>query len=293
MTKKLLRGTNENLEKYAVEPILRWLIDVAQRNDALTYGEAKRRLETFHGFATVFPTRIGLPTGTMMSRIWEQVNDAPPLNMLMVRADDGLPGDGATSFLRTHTKNQRLKRLSKSGDINPAWQKALEESIAEVRAYQRWPEVYKALFKKEYKPDASVTDAAEKDGQHGGRGGGEGENHRRLRLWVFNNPGKVKGGYKKAHTETELELASGDRVDVAYSIDGWTLGIEVKSRDSNFADLRRGIFQCVKYRAVLEAQEHSTGGEVEVLLVTETKLPPELAKLAARLEVPTKQVTID
>ena len=33
--------------------------------------------------------------------------------------------------------------------------------------------------------------------------------------------------------------------------------IEVKSRDSNWADLRRGVYQCVQYRAVMEAQKKS------------------------------------
>ena len=36
------------------------------------------------------------------------------------------------------------------------------------------------------------------------------------------------------------------------------LAIEVKSRDSNWNDLRRGIYQCIKYRAVLHAQERGS-----------------------------------
>jgi hypothetical protein len=240
MVDNMKRGTNANFEAYALEPIARWLIDVALRNDTLTYGEAKRRLETFHGFSTVFPTRIGWPTGVMMGRIWEECPDAPPLNMLMVRSDDGLPGDGATSFLRKYSQNKRLQRETSIGNISPAWQSALEDAIADVRSYKKWPEVYAAVFGEKFLPDPQVTEVGEQDGMPTGRGGGEGENHRRLRLWVLNNPAKIMPDYKKGHHETELELASGDRVDVAYSIGGSTLAIEVKSRDSNFSDLRRG-----------------------------------------------------
>lgn len=288
-----MRGTNENFDEVAVSLIARWLIEVAQRGETLTYGEAKRRLETFYGFDTLFPTRIGWPTGRMMERIWERFPDAPPLNMLMVRADDGLPGDGATSFLQTYTGNDRLNRTTPTGQISNAWLNALQESISAVRQYPDWENVFQAVFGQPYEIDTQVVEAGEQDGQPGGRGGGEGENHRRLRLWVRDNPADVSAFYVGGMIETEFELASGDRVDVVYFKDGSWLAIEVKSRDSSFSDLRRGIFQCVKYRAVLEAQEHATEMKVEVLLVTGKALPPELANLARRLEIPHLQVTLD
>ena len=80
------------------------------------------------------------------------------------------------------------------------------------------------------------------------------------------------------------ELLSGDRVDVVYFADEQVLAIEVKSRDSNRADLLRGIYQCIKYGAVLRAQEDGAR-EVRTLLVTETALPDDLARVANRLDV--------
>ena len=62
------------------------------------------------------------------------------------------------------------------------------------------------------------------------------------------------------------------------------LAIEVKSRDSNWNDLRRGIYQCIKYRAVLHAQERGSSS-VHCLLVTERELPLDLIRLAKELEV--------
>ena len=64
-----------------------------------------------------------------------------------------------------------------------------------------------------------------------------------------------------------------------YSTGNEMLAIEVKSRDSNWHDLRRGIFQCIKYRAVLQAQER-TVTSVDVLLVSERGLPADLTRLA-------------
>ena len=37
------------------------------------------------------------------------------------------------------------------------------------------------------------------------------------------------------------------------------IAVEVKSRISNDADITRGIFQCVKYKVVLEAMQLSLG----------------------------------
>jgi hypothetical protein len=68
---------------------------------------------------------------------------------------------------------------------------------------------------------------------------------------------------------------------------GEQLAVEVKSRRSNDLDLKRGIFQCVKYRAVLEA-ENKAGkikSTVRACLVSERKLPNELARLAKLFDI--------
>ena len=69
------------------------------------------------------------------------------------------------------------------------------------------------------------------------------------------------------------------------------LAIEVKSRDSNWADLQRGIYQCVKYQAVLRAQVQ---GErtVRSLLVTGSELRPDLANLATTPDIRHHQVRL-
>jgi hypothetical protein len=69
------------------------------------------------------------------------------------------------------------------------------------------------------------------------------------------------------------------------------IGVEVKSRvsDGNASDYERGIYQVVKYRAVLEAQarvDHPVQSpEVRVFLALERNLPEAYRALAEVLNV--------
>jgi hypothetical protein len=64
--------------------------------------------------------------------------------------------------------------------------------------------------------------------------------------------------------------------------------VEVKSRLSNDADLERGLYQCVKYRALLRAEQQAVGAIPNgwAILVTERPLPAALFELAVLFDVP-------
>ena len=108
----------------------------------------------------------------------------------------------------------------------------------------------------------------------------------------MDHPSRIQARFRDARTKTEEELLSGDRVDVVYYTDDEILAIEVKSRVSSWEDLQRGIYQCVKYRAVLEAQERWRRA-VRTLLVTESGLPSDLTRFAKELSVPHRCVGRD
>ena len=117
---------------------------------------------------------------------------------------------------------------------------------------------------------------AERDGiSHERRG--EGRNHKALRLWIEKNPHRVDHAYADFETKTEVVLESADRVDAVYYGPDSIIVIEVKSLDSDYVDLRRGIFQCIKYRAVTEATDTL---QVTPVLVTQTPLSGDLVELA-------------
>ena len=92
-------------------------------------------------------------------------------------------------------------------------------------------------------------------------------------------PPRSAGATRTLPTNTEVVLDSADRVDVVYYGPDSTVAIEVKSSDSDDTDLRRGIFQCIKYRAVMEAMDIRQDAQVDTVLVTQRSLPSDLRPL--------------
>lgn len=124
----------------------------------------------------------------------------------------------------------------------------------------------------------------------GGWGGGESEAHWALKHYVRDHP-ELVGARADWEARVEYALRSADELDVMFISDRTWIGVEVKSRvsDGNIADYERGIYQVVKYRAVLEAQARIDSPdalpEIHVVLVLERELPTTYRALAARLGV--------
>lgn len=89
----------------------------------------------------------------------------------------------------------------------------------------------------------------------GGWCGGESEAHLALKHFVRDHP-ELVGAQAGWDAKVEYALRSSDELDVIFISDQTWIGVEVKSRvsDGNLADYERGIYQVVKYRALLEAQ---------------------------------------
>ncbi len=285
-TRSVIPPNNENLESdRATAPLTAWLIHAAKSRGTMTYGQAKRRLERECGFGDIFPVRIGRVAGVAMNRILEQARRAPMLNVLLVQAATRLPGSGAAGYLAIRNPGKRWLR-GKDAHRHGGWRSVVEEEARLVYGYPRWDEVYEQVYGHPLPDAAAEPTGNEKDGTRGT--GGEGPNHRALKLKVWKNPGLVRKGLSAEGAKKELELLSGDRVDVVAYAPARTVAMEVKSRDSDWADLQRGVYQCVKYRAVLEAQDIRRKPVVESWLVTEKPLPSDLRSLARLLDVKTK-----
>lgn len=140
-------------------------------------------------------------------------------------------------------------------------------------------------------PALRAKEEFEADGQPDnpryGRGGPESQEHHALKTFVCNNPNEIGLRGAVVSARVEARLLSGDEMDVEFLIGAKRWGIEVKSIRSGDADLERGIYQCVKYRAVMVAESgfSSEDADCHVLLVAERKLPTALACLAKRLGV--------
>ncbi|WP_139150054.1 hypothetical protein [Sphingobium yanoikuyae] len=283
-------ATNENLINHALAPTMRWLIAAALDGATMTYGQVKQRLESEVGFSTVFATRIGLVAGELMNRIQAATPNAPLINTLVVNQQDRLPSKGAGSYMARRFGNPQLAAEGYKERHPAKWRAYFERAAAEVYAYS--PEAWSALYAKvfgEALPNARISEERAKrhDGNEDDFGagvgkygtGGEGKYHKALRLWVTANPGKIRRAFANARTETEFCLDSGDRIDSVYHLDDRTVVLEVKSRISNEIDLRRGVYQCIKYRAVKAAMDVRQKVPVEAVLVTESEISGEIAGL--------------
>lgn len=116
---------------------------------------------------------------------------------------------------------------------------------------------------------------------------GEGEEHKALKYYICQHPESIN--YKDVDfAETEHILPSGDRLDVYFELsDGTHVAIEVKPGISPDQDIARGVFQCVKYYAVMDALRNieCKDYEINVLLVTAGKISSQNKVLAEELDV--------
>jgi hypothetical protein len=118
-------------------------------------------------------------------------------------------------------------------------------------------------------------------------GGGESSKHKRLKEYIYNNPEfiGIKNVVKK---EMEYNLLSGDRLDVYFELkDGTRVAVEVKSYISDENDIVRGLFQCIKYNAVLEAENRikENRNNYYTILVMENNLSKDCLKIKNSLNI--------
>ena len=290
LEKMMIEPTKQNLGQYGAKPLTQWLISAAKERTSITYGEAKRRLEDEHDFTTIFSPMMGNPAGKAIENIHDVSPNAPLLNVLLVQQGDRMPGKGAGSFMAKRFNEPKLGQDGARKKYPNLWKSTFNRAADEVYAFQDWEAVFEGAYGTQFNPDSKAvarrkgTDGTEKDGLRRGRHG-EGDNHKALRLWVWVNPHQIAPRFGSVRTETEVVLRSADRVDVVYYAPKQTLAVEVKSRDSDDSDIERGIYQCVKYQAVLRAQDPRTNPNIRSLLVTEKALEPVLRDLANKLGI--------
>ena len=273
---------------------LRMLIEAIHKGELfVTYGDIAAEIHAKLRGKKIFPIRIGDVAGSMMDKILKLDSNAPLINALITHPD-GLPGRGVSGYLAERYRDPKLKKwetVSKSQKL-----KIVERERKKVRLYTRWEELEKKLFGFPASIKRLNQISKEKDGNSpdGRRGGApESEEHKKLKEWVRRNPQNIGLPQSFDQGRIEVELKSADIVDVMFTNGDQFAVVEVKSCRSGDGDLERGIYQCVKYRAVKEAQEKPVKTSVRAILVTERDLPSKLQECARRLGVKTKKVSIN
>ncbi|MFD9902468.1 hypothetical protein [Mesorhizobium sp. NPDC059025] len=201
----------------------------------------------------------------------------PHIQSLTINQQRRLPGEGFEGFLAEKTSEYRnLSLANKRAYLAAYWH--------EIYAYPYWADILETCELSPASPDARDIVTEAKIGMSGG--GGEGEEHRRLKAWVANSP-ELVGLPVTAGVTKEAPLPSGDKIDVLFHTTSRLVAVEVKSSISNEVDLTRGLFQCVKYRSVMEAERGFCGARhsVEALLVVGRSFPAALRALQNSLGV--------
>ena len=199
----------------------------------------------------------------------------PPIQALVVNKATGLPGEGIWFFAPGAADFKKASRQER--------QLIVDDMLREVFTYPDWYLVLEAL---ELQPASGpplppVSEVV----RWGSRG--EGAEHRALKNAVAQNPGWV--GLRKGLSpgETEAPLYSGDSLDVLFKDSRQRTAVEIKGRSASRSDIVRGLFQCVKYEAVLNAEARVNGLSLdcEAVLALGGVLPGDLVALRHTLGV--------
>ena len=119
--------------------------------------------------------------------------------------------------------------------------------------------------------------------------GCEGAEHKALKEYIASHPALV--GAKENGT-TEYVLLSGDRLDVWFP--NSQIAVEVKPSTSPDSDVLRGLFQCVKYKATLDAETAVMGEkpQAKVILVIGAHLSKSNQEIQRTLGISVKCISI-
>lgn len=207
-------------------------------------------------------------TVNILARKWGE--EIPPITCLVINKTTDLPSGGVAWFIHDPQAFDKMPLKQKRAVV------AIE--LQKIYAYPRWLDVLHSVGLI-YKPARDYSLLA-KEVQRG-HGKGESEQHKRFKEYIGQNPHVLKLPRNVGAGLIEYPLPSGDIVDVLFKGQRDWIAAEVKSRVSDTADIYRGLYQCIKYKAVIEAYQCELGNlpSCRAVLVVEGKFPEDLIEL--------------
>jgi hypothetical protein len=205
----------------------------------------------------------------------------PPIQALIVNKGTHLPGEGISWFAPDASEFKDASRRQRK--------RIVDVMLAEVYTYQRWDEILESHGLEPLPSPASLLPPVEQIAPRGGSG--EGEGHRRLKEAITLHPEWLGLPRSLAQGRAEVSLYSGDRIDVEFADNQQRIAVEVKAEGAPIGELVRGLFQCIKYAAVLEAEASACQDDMDcrVILALGGELPTRLAALRATLGVDVRE----
>jgi hypothetical protein len=265
-------GGNKDYQKHA-ERAFPVLVRYALAGKPTTYGQLAEEL----GIPN--PRNLNYVLGCVgqtlidLAKLWEE-GPIPPLQCLVLNKSTGLPGEGIGWFISESKEEfsklpKNLKKVRVYG------------ALSQIYGYRLWSRVLDKLNL------AQPTLACPDDGPKNFGRGGESYEHLAFKEFVSQNPQSIHLLADAKLEAVEFELWSGDAVDAMFRQGDRWIAVEVKSRISNTDDIKRGLFQCVKYEAVLKAMLSLQGlpQDVSVKLALESDFPASLNQWKNTLSV--------
>lgn len=223
------------------------------------------------------PRNLNYPLGAIGKALIELGKknniEIPPIQCLVINKQNDLPGEGIGWFIDSND----FKELNKSQK-----QKIINLQLAKIYSFQRWDWVLEQLHIAPIKINIEQELKEAKNGK-----GGESEHHRRFKEFIANNPQAIGLSPTLSAGKIEYVFPSADTIDVLFIDNTLKIGIEVKSSISNTSDILRGLFQCVKYKSLIEAEQIvcDESPNSRVILALQGKFPNELSLVKSILGI--------
>jgi hypothetical protein len=270
---------------------LRILLSLAKSGQKRTYQGLDQEIHELYNE----PITSGLrPYRFVLRKIGESLNqlsdrwheEIPPLTALIINKGTGEPSRGVDDFLERYVSRRLGTDLTAHNRSV-----MIERATQAVYSYARWDDVA-AYF--EVDPPKLLADPIELPTPPK-RLGGETEEHLKLKEHVAAHPELFAEFGDFGTGESEFILRSEDKVDVLFQSDELLLAVEIKAANVQDGELTRGIFQCVKYRAILRAMHHIDGElkHVQAVMVTPKLLPWKHRQAINRLGLHWRKVSRD
>jgi hypothetical protein len=285
-TKSVLANTPWRIQ--VVADILPLLIRRAKEGKPISYGELAEQLqEEFGHEPQARKTLYGPPVGAIglaIQELGERWGERiPPINTIVVRAGEGTPGMGADEIAHYFFEdNGRGMKQDREAYMHAA--------MDAVFAYgRRWDRVAQALGAPVLEPATDVIDEGEVIDLPDipPKFAPESQEHKALKAWMAAHPEWLDEYGEFGPGRSEHPLSSGDRLDAYFRNGRQRLAVEVKTSHASDNEMKRGVYQCVKYRAVLRAEEQALrrAPNGDAVLVSTRKLGKTVKTLAKRLHV--------
>lgn len=272
------------------------LVQQAKIGRPITYGELAAELERLYGLESkARKTLYGPPVGAVgfaLQELGEQWGEKiPPLNLIVVQAHTKLPGAGADEVAHYYFDDGGAGMAAN----RKAYIKAAMDAVFDYGS--KWDRVARALGVDVLETEQGNPDEGQSIDLPAIPTADRPESfaHKALKAWVAANPGWFEdyGNFKPG--VNEHRLSSGDRLDGYFTNGLECLAVEVKASNASDAELMRGIYQVVKYRAVLRAERIALRKPAlcDSVLVSTRPLSKEGRALAKRLHVDFLRVPLE